>query len=264
MNVIWNELYLSDEFINSTVFQETIEKNLKKIWPLGGITNEWISTVYDIWYRHLIPLDDFMMTPKEAVSKFGLLHFSGDEDPKKLEIYWRKRETIQKETIDNIENKIRELESQCLSKISDKLKLDDLRIELKYMSYIDDFDEIIRRGYEDIALREETIKLVGNRRSDPRRYVMIHHCFDNAKTLYLMLNNLFPEVKWNLIVAPDRHALITSGTPKQLKEYLYHNDSINFAEFLIAEPIVPERHDLVALMGNPDKWIYYQNTPEIL
>lgn len=47
---------------------------------MNGINVEF-AKYYDTWHRHIIPLADFLIPIDEAIDRFGLLHYSGDENP---------------------------------------------------------------------------------------------------------------------------------------------------------------------------------------
>ena len=265
MEVDWDSLHLPKAFLNSREFRDVLLRILLDIWPIDGITTTW-ARYYDIWHRHLIPLSDFMITPEEAIVKFGLLHYSGDEDPKQLEIYYREREIAQVEARRELEKRVNLLNEQIgdpqnsdnLWKL--ELELSDAQSELN--QFVDeDIEERIRSAYEDEALRNNLLRVVGDRKDDPRRYVMIHHCFDNAKTIYLMMENLFPDLKWTLILAPG-HALITTGSPEQLETYLFHDSKQD--DFWIAEPVVSGREAIAKLMVYPERWRWFTKKKDIM
>lgn len=86
---------------------------------------------------------------------------------------------------------------------------------------------------------------------------MLHHCRNSAKVIYLAMRHLYPNETWR-VIASYGHATVTSGTPKQLSDYLYNDGP---ADFMIAEPLFNELRDL---MSNPKTWQVMDNKQDIL
>ena len=84
MNLDWDNLRLGDDILDDPNFKVLVKTALRTEWPppKGLILNpEGWKRNYDIWHRHLVPLEDFMIPIEEAIETKGLPYYSPAEDP---------------------------------------------------------------------------------------------------------------------------------------------------------------------------------------
>jgi hypothetical protein len=90
---------------------------------------------------------------------------------------------------------------------------------------------------------------------DARWYMILHGCFFNATTIWLIVNELYPKLNWKAIES-NGHVLITTGTKEQLYDYLYKNGDNNF---YIADPVVSGKENIAKLMKDIKTWKVYDD-----
>lgn len=106
----------------------------------------------------------------------------------------------------------------------------------------------------DIKDRENLIRKAKNR-YDIRWYILLHGCYFNASTIWIAMNYLYPKLKWRALESKG-HVLITTGTTKQVYDYLFENGS---SDFYIAEPIVKGKDQIKDLMKSDLDWKEYDD-----
>ncbi len=133
--------------------------------------------------------------------------------------------------------------------------------ELIYLYKPEDSTKYIIRDLED---RQKLMNAAKNK-YDVKWYMLLHHCWSNAKMIYLILSTISPENKWNVIVSKS-HALVTNGNIEDLKNYLNEN-TITSLNFYIADPIISIlgnfKENVKNLMPDIKSWKILSNKDEI-
>lgn len=222
MEVDWKAARLSHDFLHSPEFWTRLWVNLEEIYPADGIDGSW-AAYYDTWHRHITPLSDFLLPIDEAIEKFGLLHYSGDENPIELQNHY------------------------------DKMNFDSEFKALLGSNAVQN----VKNARDDDIYRLAFQAKVGNDKYDIRRYMLMHHCWNNAKMIYLAMCHIYPGKKWRVIVSSS-HATVTDGTIEQLQDYLYSGGP---GDFSIAEPLFTE---LKGLMPSPQTWRSLESKDDIM
>lgn len=222
MEVDWKAARLTDDFLHSPEFWARLKANLEQSYPTDRIDTGW-TAYYDTWHRHITPLSDFLVPIDEAINKFGLLHYSGDENPLELQNHY------------------------------DKMNLDT-----EFQALLgSNSTQNVKNALDDEAYRLAFQAKVGNNKYDIRRYILMHHCWNNAKMIYLAMCHIYPDKTWHVIVSSG-HAIVTDGTIEQLRDYLYTDGP---ADFMIAEPLFDE---LKGLMPDPKTWRSLESKDDIM
>ena len=242
MEIDWNEVILTEEILNNVSFKQNVRKTLCEIFPWG---KNW-TRYYDTWHRHLIPISSFLLSIDDAVKTYGLPYFSPSEDPVTVL-------KIRKEVIKEYKDIKNVLETKLDILDIDSLNYQDVlnAINCIYVPYyIDNVEGSLWDIKRDLDDRNQLITDAKNK-YDIRWYILLHHCWNNATTIYIVVSFIYPTMKWNIITS-DSHALVTTGRISQLYDYLYNDSMIN--KFYIADPTIKGKYGIKALMPNPNTW----------
>ena len=247
MEIDWDQIKLTDEIIHDSIFLSEVKNVYDHTVPVN-ITQNWLKNDYDIWHKHLIPLEYFTIPFEELLEKHGLIVLTPTENPETIQKYYQDLEHSQNKVLLEYEQRVEEFNKMFISDpnyFTVKMSLQKpFTFSKEYM------EASISNNLSDLRDREELI-IKAKDKYDIRWYLILHSCWQNAYVIYRAIEMVSPEIKWNIIKSPS-HSLVTSGTIEQLKKYLYENGP---NDFYIAEPTIQGIELIRYLMPNPETWV---------
>ena len=252
IDIDWSKVTLTSQITESKEFLRYVDQTLDSVMPTEFNIN--FVRNYDIWYRHLIPLEYFFKSRKEIVNELGLAIFTPSENPDNYIKFF-------KSIMDDIKKQEYILEKKKLSldptNILLCLEINQLSSEIANIKNVWNEDSFQRRLSSMNQDLKDRMVLVNKAKTKTNMewWTILHSCWFNALQIHFAVSIIFPSVKWNIIKSRG-HALVTTADIEQLDIYIKQGVSSVSERIFIAD-IMKGRDVMVGVWGSKESWIIY-------